>query len=159
MPKEHPRDYVRTTKITNKIRDLDSLISLLVDNGELPGKTRSRAYIAGPMTGIENFNYPLFLAVGEEIRSYGYEVSNPAEREDTSLPWEKHMRLDIRKLMDCDVLVLLPGWGKSKGATLERTIAVNLGMPVMTWPWGLCSKKPVTSCIMKKILNMGVSHE
>jgi hypothetical protein len=97
-----------------------------------------RAYIAGPMSNLPEFNYPLFNQVAAEVESYGYDVYNPAYRTDTSLPWAQYMRENIAELTQCDVIVLLPGWGKSRGATLERAIAVALEMPVVNWPDGIC---------------------
>lgn len=42
------------------------------------------------------------------------------------------MRADIKALCDCDHVVVLPGWEKSRGATLEVFIATQLGMRVTT---------------------------
>ena len=41
------------------------------------------------------------------------------------------MRRDIKVMVDCDVIVLLPGWGRSRGALLERQIAIALGLRVL----------------------------
>lgn len=41
------------------------------------------------------------------------------------------MRADIKVLVDCDGIALLPGWEKSPGATLEHSIARGLGLRVM----------------------------
>ena len=38
---------------------------------------------------------------------------------------------DIKVMVDCDVIVLLPGWGRSRGALLERQIAIALGLRVL----------------------------
>jgi hypothetical protein len=89
-------------------------------------------YIAGPMTGRADFNFPAFCEAAAQLRAAGYEVVNPAESVDnTALPWEYHMRRDIRSLMDCDAVALLPGWGESRGARLEKWVATEIGMP-----WG-----------------------
>lgn len=90
------------------------------------------AYIAGPMTGIPEFNYPAFNAAAAQIRSYGVEVHNPAENDgDTAgKPWDFYMRLALRQLIECDEIVLLPGWRASKGARLEWTVANALGMRI-----------------------------
>lgn len=91
-----------------------------------------RAYIAGPMTGISLFNYPAFHAKAAELRALGWHVVNPVEN---GLPadarWEDHMREDIRSMMSCDTIYLLPGWKKSRGATLELHIAEKLGFAVV----------------------------
>ncbi len=90
------------------------------------------AYIAGPMTGIPEFNYPAFNAAAAQIRSYGVEVHNPAENDGGSAgkPWDFYMRLALRQLIECDEIVLLPGWRASKGARLEWTVANALGMRI-----------------------------
>jgi len=38
-----------------------------------------RIYIAGPMTGLPEFNYPAFNAAAEYLRSLGHHVENPAD--------------------------------------------------------------------------------
>ena len=36
-------------------------------------------YIAGPMTGDENFNYPAFFSAAQILEDVGYTVINPAD--------------------------------------------------------------------------------
>lgn len=40
-----------------------------------------KVYIAGPMTGLPEFNFPLFFEAEELLKGHGFEVINPA-RED-----------------------------------------------------------------------------
>ena len=40
------------------------------------------------------------------------------------------MREDIRAMLDCDRIHMLPGWERSRGAVLELTIAHALGFTV-----------------------------
>lgn len=89
-------------------------------------------YIAGPMTGIPEFNYPLFNATAKALRAAGVEVRNPAENDGGSAgeSWEFYMRLALRSLLECDEIVLLPGWRDSRGARLEEAVARELGMRV-----------------------------
>lgn len=42
--------------------------------------------------------------------------------------WECLMRHDLKALLDCRGIVLLPGWEHSPGATMEADIARALGM-------------------------------
>lgn len=92
-----------------------------------------RIYIAGPMTGVPDLNFPAFNAEAQFLRSIGFDVVNPAEvNPDHTMPWVECMRRDIAELMKCDAIRLLPGWENSKGATLEHHIAERLGMAVMT---------------------------
>lgn len=89
-------------------------------------------YIAGPMTGLPEFNYPLFNRVAAELRARGVEVRNPAENDGGSADkqWDFYIRLGLRQLLECDEIMLLPGWESSKGAQLELSVAEALGMTV-----------------------------
>lgn len=92
-------------------------------------------YVAGPMSGIIDHNFPAFHAAAKLLRSRGFTVINPAEINadavDVVRPWDWYMRRDIAELVKCQTIYLLPGWEKSKGATLERHIAERLGMHII----------------------------
>ena len=91
-----------------------------------------RTYLAGPMTGLPNLNFPLFHAEAARLRQEGHQVINPAEiNTDPAMAWETCMRADIAQLVTCQAIALLPGWQKSRGATLEHHIATQLGMQVI----------------------------
>lgn len=94
-------------------------------------------YISGPMTGLPEFNFPAFHEAAAKLRDLGLVVVNPAEHDEApEKPWAEYLRKDIKLLMDCDGVALLPGWEKSKGARLEVHIARQLGMNVWPiWQW------------------------
>ena len=88
-------------------------------------------YISGPMTGYPELNFPLFADVALALRMGGFDVINPAElpqKEDPS--WADCMRVDIAALIECESIVMLPGWQRSRGARLELHIARELGLRV-----------------------------
>lgn len=90
-----------------------------------------RVYVAGPMTGIADLNFPAFNAAAAELRKRGAWVENPAEiNPDPSMSWDDAMRADIPRLLTCDTIYMLPGWEKSRGACLEHHIAEALGMTI-----------------------------
>lgn len=98
----------------------------------------SKVYVAGPMTGIEDFNYPAFNTAAARLRTAGFEVLNPAET-DTRMgttpgeqSWQWYMRHALRMLADADGVALLDGWERSRGATLEHRIARSLNLPTGT---------------------------
>lgn len=92
-----------------------------------------KIYISGAMTGLPDFNKPAFFAAEKALLDAGYEVVNPARNGlPDSAEWHQHMRADIKMLMDCDGVALLPGWGLSKGANIESEIASGLGFDVRT---------------------------
>lgn len=89
-------------------------------------------YLSGPMSGIEDFNFPAFHAEAKRLRELGHEVINPAEvNAEHGLPWETYLRRDIKALCDCEGVALMPGWEVSKGAHLEVHVAHRLGMVII----------------------------
>jgi hypothetical protein len=107
-----------------------------------------RVYVSGPMSNMPEFNFPAFHAAAAELRARGYEVVNPAELDEGddaivgSMPWEDYLRRDIRALMDCNAIALLPGWQASRGASLEEHIARTLKFEVIE----LRPASPVALC-------------
>jgi hypothetical protein len=112
-------------------------------------------YIAGPMTGIPNFNFPAFNAAAAHLRAMGHEVFNPAERDierhggvdisagnllgDPKLAASKH-GFSLREALaddtayickEADGIAMLPGWEKSNGARAEHALAVALGHSIL----------------------------
>ena len=90
-------------------------------------------YLSGPMTGYKDFNHPHFNEIANDLRSYGYNILNPAENDggDTSKSWDYYLKMDIRQLTECDAIAVLKGWEKSKGAKLEVHVARTLGYDVL----------------------------
>lgn len=91
-----------------------------------------RIYLAGPMTGLPEYNFPAFHAAAAKLRAAGHFVFNPAENAngDTSLPRAVYMRQDIQAILDTEAIVVLPGWTQSRGASLEVRIGRELEHPV-----------------------------
>ena len=90
-----------------------------------------KVYIAGPMTGLPELNFPAFHAEAAYLRAMGMVVINPAELQpDPTAKWEDCMKVDIAQLVTCDCAHFLPGWQKSRGATLEFLIASQLGLEI-----------------------------
>jgi len=90
-----------------------------------------RVYVAGPMTGLPERNFPAFNQEAERLRAEGLQVLNPADHGIVDgADWADYLRHDIAGLASCERIHLLRGWTKSKGACLEMTIAKALGMTV-----------------------------
>lgn len=106
-----------------------------------------RVYVSGPMSGVEDHNFPAFNAAAAHLRTLGYDVVNPADNgADPGLPWSWYLRKDLQQLVDCDAVATLPGWTASRGACLEIHVAHALGIPVKPlhdWP---TLRKPEPSC-------------
>lgn len=85
------------------------------------------------MTGLPENNYPAFFAAEEALRAVGHDPINPARAEgrEGCTTWADYMRASLRDLADAEGLAMLPGYVKSRGATLEFDIACALGIPAM----------------------------
>jgi hypothetical protein len=89
-------------------------------------------YIAGPMSGKTDHNYPAFNAMAEQLRAAGHTVINPAEiHPDTEHPWDWYLRRDLAELVKCSRVVFLDDWFISKGARLEHHVARALGLELI----------------------------
>ena len=91
-----------------------------------------KLYIAGPMTGLPEFNYPAFFDAAALLESVGHEPINPARTDgrEGCKGWLDYMRCSLRDIADCDGVATLPGWGDSRGAALEVHIARSLDLPI-----------------------------
>lgn len=94
--------------------------------------THGRIYIAGPMTGLPDHNFPAFDAAARRLEKAGWEVINPADNFGgrVNLPRASYLRVDVALLLQCDALALLPGWEASRGARLEYLLARELELPI-----------------------------
>ncbi|MBB5462898.1 DUF4406 domain-containing protein [Paraburkholderia sp. Cpub6] len=92
-----------------------------------------KLYLAGPMTSYPELNFPLFHAETARLRALGFQIVNPAEIvTDPTAQWLDCMRADIKQLVDCDGVALLPRWNESRGASIEQRLARDLGLRVYT---------------------------
>lgn len=108
-------------------------------------------YIAGPMTGIPQFNFPAFETAATALREAGYNITSPHENDTPEVQqaawasadgqldasgkiagetWGDILARDVKLVADgVSGLVLLKGWGKSRGARLEAFVALLCGLP------------------------------
>jgi len=110
----------------------------------------NRVYVAGPMTGHPNYNFPAFAEATARLRFQGFNVISPAEhdeamgwvvverdpwggilsatkREEGAFDWATALAWDLEAIDRCDCIYLLPGWSKSRGATKEYEHAHRTG--------------------------------
>lgn len=102
---------------------------------------KKKVYIAGPMTGVPEFNYPAFKRVAKFLREEGWEVvspveigepyGSPAELANDEALLNRVMVKEQVELMHCDTIYLLPGWEKSEGSKAELGIALERGLEVI----------------------------
>lgn len=85
-------------------------------------------YLAGPMSGLPEHNYPTFIRVAQKIKQRGFTVFNPAEHNFIGVPAYICLQADIDAIVNrCERIAFLPGWRKSEGANTEALVAQVCG--------------------------------
>lgn len=111
-------------------------------------RRKPHVYIAGPMRGIKDFNFPAFDAARDKARELGWEPISPADLDrqsgvnETTEPQFKPEQVrafverDSKALLSLhaeqgDAIALLPGWENSTGAVAEVFMAKWLGLRIL----------------------------
>jgi nucleoside 2-deoxyribosyltransferase len=104
--------------------------------------TINTCYLAGPMRGYPEYNFPEFHKQAAWLRGKGWKVFSPAERDEADPvlngQWgitqerglDYYMQYDLAAVAQTDAVVLMNGWELSQGARLEAMVAVEIGHPV-----------------------------
>lgn len=105
-----------------------------------------KVYIAGPMSGYPEFNFPKFFAVAKQLADDGWIVFNPANKsneeavtKDASFGEGDGVALvasgwsfrdayvwDVNKVIEADAIYMIQGWEASPGARGEHAVAVAM---------------------------------
>lgn len=88
-------------------------------------------YLSGPITGKKNYK-GLFAFTEELVKLCdALRIYNPASDIPDSLDYEDAMKRCVAALVEYDTIVMLPGWHTSRGARLERDIALACGINIV----------------------------
>ena len=100
-------------------------------------------YVAGPMRGIENFNFPAFDEARDYVQGFAkYRVISPADidrEEKLELPPDNEvpenifqlcMKRDLDIVAGAHAIFLLKGWEASRGANNELFVANACGVDI-----------------------------
>lgn len=99
----------------------------------------TRIYISGPVAHYDlDERISTFAqmqdAIETHLRNAGFEalVINPfCNGVPQSKPWQEHMKVDLKMLLNCDIIYMMHGWEKSKGCKLELDVASSAGLHVI----------------------------
>jgi hypothetical protein len=102
-------------------------------------------YIAGPMSGLPEFNFPAFFEAQSMLEAQGWKVWNPAAKDmevsldpnaykvgDEKLAMQNGFNFreaygwDCDKVINGDGIYMLRGWEASPGARGEHAVAVAM---------------------------------
>lgn len=98
-------------------------------------------YLAGPMNGYPQFNFPAFHRIAAKLRAKGLTIISPAEQDSPAVQaaavaskdgkfdaqgqiagetWGQILGRDVHIVADkVDGIIFMDGWEKSRGANLE----------------------------------------
>ncbi len=106
-----------------------------------------KIYIAGPMRGIKNYNFPAFHSAESALDYDGWTVLSPAsqdvkegfdpetpQNELTQEALNKWIKRDAEMVFEADAICVLKGWENSKGAQVEVALARFANKPVYLYP-------------------------
>jgi hypothetical protein len=104
------------------------------------------------MSGIPQFNFPMFFRVAKRLRELDYYIVSPAEIDDEEdkgealkskdgvfqkdqKTWGDFLARDVKLLADGGItgIIFLPGWENSSGAKLEATVGLLKKFEFMRW--------------------------
>lgn len=110
-------------------------------------KKQKSCYIAGPMSGIPEWNYPAFFKAEDQLKEEGWRVFNPARKdvengfededakvdgdtaqamENGNFDFRKAYLWDLARVVKGDGIYMLKGWEQSPGARGEHAAAVAM---------------------------------
>jgi hypothetical protein len=115
-----------------------------------PLNDKKTVYIAGPMRGIKDYNFPAFDAASVKLEAMGYQVISPADLDreaghsfsELGSDWDWNtipegfnlkqavIRDTFAIINNADEICLLTGWANSKGAQAEAALGRWLGLKV-----------------------------
>lgn len=87
-------------------------------------------YIAGPMTGLVEFNRPAFMFTAAKLTGRGHVALNPAVLPD-GLTQAQYMDICLAMLRCAHAIYMLDGWEKSAGARAEKALAEKLRLEII----------------------------
>jgi len=113
-------------------------------------KRKPTIYIAGPMRGYEDYNYPAFDDRANMLEGAGWNIVNPAALDrdqgkpmsdplsfspDTNYEDHEFMRMALKRDMvaicdECTAIYMMRDWEKSRGAKAEWHLAKAMGLDI-----------------------------
>lgn len=92
-----------------------------------------KAYISGRISGLNHHvAYGYFEQAEKFLCDQGHTPINPMRiKHEHGGTWQEYMLEDIRALMGCEAIFMLPNWGQSRGARIEYSVAREMGLRIL----------------------------
>lgn len=111
-----------------------------------------KIYLSGPMTGVENYKI-IFNLYEDTLTNLGFSVFNPAWFDyKNGWSYDEILDLDLAALKNCQAILMLPGWEKSKGACIEYGYAKALGLSILT-------HEGMSNCMVDKTVKREILYD
>lgn len=91
-----------------------------------------KVFLSGPISSRMETYKAEFDDAARIVIEAGHLPLNPATL-PIGMESRDYMRICLAMLDSADLLLQLPGWGKSAGAIAERTVAMKTGVESLTW--------------------------
>jgi hypothetical protein len=89
-----------------------------------------KLYICGRITGDDNYRAK-FLEAENTLCEAGFHPVNPATLVPANTDWNQAMKKAVGFMLQCDGVALLADWKNSRGAKIEKRLAMEIDIPVM----------------------------
>ena len=110
-------------------------------------------YLAGPMTGYEDYNFPRFHEAARLLREAGFNIVNPAELDEEDPDREGKEYTDFMSrdleivLHETDGIIAIDKWWESKGARMEVFVGISMDKPVLHLSGDILTGLPKATCM------------
>lgn len=91
-----------------------------------------KIYISGKVTGLPMEEVEdKFMQAASIVRHHGCLAVIPVHHCRPEWSWQRCMKVCLALLLECDTILLLPDWKKSRGAKIEFLMAVACGLRIV----------------------------
>lgn len=131
------KEKYNCTLYKDSLKNKKDILSTDFTNSILKNEKKSIIYISGKIAGLDPYTAKQnFLSAQTtlEFNNKGCTIINPYDLHVISnllVTWEEYMLQDIKFLFRCNTIFMLSNWEDSKGARIERAIAIEMEMKVL----------------------------
>ena len=93
---------------------------------------KQKIYLSGKITGLPILEaIKNFESAENQLKELAIIVNPMRISHYHDRSWQSYMKEDIKALMNCDAIAMLPNFNESKGALIELNLAKSLGFEII----------------------------